>query len=135
MILKFHYLYSLEHWVSKQIKKYYHILFILLIKWFTNELLDLLKNSIKDSHPIFNQRHALRLLNLNTKGKDIINVIDTLNNNLFPNYQNNKEKAIYLGYVVRQILLTHLGLIQETDRDSYSNKTIDLAGPLLLEPV
>lgn len=98
-----------------------------------NELLDLLRNSIKDSHPIFNQRDALRLLALNTKGKDIINVIDTINNNLFPNYQNNKEKAIYLGYVVRQILLTHLGLIQETDRDSYSNKRIDLAGPLLLE--
>ena len=26
-----------------------------------------------------------------------------------------------------------MGLIQETDRDSYSNKRIDLAGPLLLE--
>lgn len=97
------------------------------------ELLDLLRNSIKDSHPIFNQRDALRLLALNTKGKDIINVTDTINNNFFPNYQNNKEKAIYLGYVVRKILLTHLGLISDTDRDSYSNKRIDLAGPLLLE--
>ena len=98
-----------------------------------NELLDLLRNSIKDSHPIFNQRDALRLLALNTKGKDIINVIDTLNNNLFPHYQTNKEKAVYLGYVARQLLLTHLEIIPETDRDSYSNKRIDLAGPLLLE--
>ena len=98
-----------------------------------NELLDLLRNSIKDSHPIFNQRDALRLLALNTKGKDIINVIDTLNNNLFPHYQTNKEKASYLGYVARQLLLTHLEIIPETDRDSYSNKRIDLAGPLLLE--
>jgi len=88
------------------------------------ELLDLLRNSIKDSHPIFNQRDALRLLALNTKGKDIINVIDILNNNLFPRYQNDKEKSIYLGYVARQLLLTHIGIVPETDRDSYSNKWI-----------
>jgi len=102
-------------------------------KGLQNEFIDLLRNSIKDSHPIFNQRDALRLLALNTKGKDIINVIDTLNNNLFPNYKGEKEKAIYLGYVVRQILLTHLGLVNETDRDSYANKRVDLAGPLMLE--
>ena len=97
------------------------------------ELIDLLRDTIKDSSPIYNQRDALRLLALNTKGKDIINVIDVLNNNLFPNYQSSKEKAIYLAYIARQLLLTYLGIIPETDRDSYSNKRIDLAGPLLLE--
>lgn len=97
------------------------------------ELMDLLRNSIKDSHPIFSQRDALRLLALNTKGKDIINVIDILKNNLFTHYKNAKEKGVYLGYVARQVLLTHIGIIPETDRDSYSNKRIDLAGPLLLE--
>ena len=98
-----------------------------------NELLDLLRNSVKDSHPVFNQRDALRLLALNTKGKDIINVIDILNNNFFPHYKTTKEKALYLGYVSRQVLLTHLGIIKDTDRDSYANKRVDLAGPLLLE--
>ena len=72
-------------------------------------------------------------LALHTKGKDIINVIDVLKNNFFPHYTNDKDKAIYLLYVVRQVLLTHLGIIKHTDRDSYSNKRIDLAGPLLLE--
>ena len=33
----------------------------------------------------------------------------------------------------RQILLTHLGIIKETDRDSYNMKRINLAGSLLLE--
>ena len=97
------------------------------------ELMDMLRDSVKDSESIFNQRDALRLLALNTKGKDIINVIDCLNNNLFPNYLTKKEKAIYLGYVSRQVLLTYIGVIPETDRDSYANKRIDLAGPLLLE--
>ena len=70
---------------------------------------------------------------MHTKGKDIINVIDVLKNNLFPSYTSDSDKALYLAYVVRQLLLTHLGLLKETDRDSYSNKRIDLAGPLLLE--
>ena len=98
-----------------------------------SEFMDLLRDSVKDSDPIYNQRDSLRLLAMNTKGKDIINVIDVLNNNLFPNYKSNKEKAIYLAYVSRQLLLTHLEIIPETDRDSYANKRIDLAGPLLLE--
>ena len=38
-----------------------------------------------------------------------------------------------MAYSIRQLLLTRLGVIKETDRDSYSNKRIDLAGPLLLE--
>ncbi len=98
-----------------------------------NQLLNILRYSIKDSQPVFTQRDALRLLALNTKGKDIINVIDILNNNLFPHYNTHREKGIFLAYTVRQLLLTHLGVIKQTDRDSYSNKRIDLAGPLLLE--
>ena len=98
-----------------------------------NQLLNILRYSIKDTQPVFTQRDALRLLAMNTKGKDIINVIDILNNNLFPHYTTYKEKGLFLAYITRQLLLTHLGVIKQTDRDSYSNKRIDLAGPLLLE--
>ena len=35
-------------------------------------------------------------------------------------------KAKYLGYTVRKILFTYIGIIPETDRDSYKNKRIDL---------
>ena len=60
------------------------------------------------------------------KSYEMINVIDTLNNNFLPNYSTNyKFKAIYLGYVCRQLLLTHLGIIKETDRDSYTMKRIN----------
>ena len=43
----------------------------------------------------------------------------------------NLSKGYYLGYVVRKILLTHIGLYSETDRDSYVNKRVDLPGSLL----
>ena len=93
-----------------------------------------LSPSIKDSQPVYTQSSALKLLSLNTKGKEVFNVLDILNNNLFPNYgSDRKQKAHYLGFVTRKLLLTHLGLIKETDRDSYSFKRIDLAGNLLLE--
>ena len=90
--------------------------------------------SIKDSQPIFNQKSAYKLLSLNTHGKENFNVYDTLENNLFPNYgSNHKEKSYYLGYAVRKMLLTHIGVLNKTDRDSYVNKRVELAGPLLLE--
>ena len=99
-----------------------------------NKLYELIIPSIKDAQPIYNQKNAYKLLSLNTKGKENYNVIDILNNNFFPNYgKNNISKAKYLGFSVRKILLTYLGVYKHTDRDSYTNKRIDLAGSLLLE--
>ena len=97
------------------------------------KLLDELCDSIKDTQPIFNQKTAMKYLSMYTKGKEIINIIDILNNNLFPNYINFYEKGIFLGYSVRNLLLTRIGVLKETDRDSYSMKRIDLAGSLLSE--
>ena len=64
----------------------------------------------------------MKLLAMNTKGKEIINVIDILSNNFLPNYKTN-EKCAYLGYSVRKLILVKLKVIKETDRDSYSFKT------------
>tara|TARA_Y100000389_G_scaffold5904_1_gene5696 strand:+ start:4000 stop:7905 length:3906 start_codon:yes stop_codon:yes gene_type:complete len=98
------------------------------------KLLKLIMPSIKHSQPIYNQRDAIHFLSLHVKNKEIINVIDALNNNFLPNYGNNyKFKGIYLGYMCRQVLLTHLGILKEADRDSYTMKRINLAGSLLLE--
>ena len=99
-----------------------------------SKLIELIRPSVKASHPIFTQKSAFKFLSLNTKGKENFNVIDYINNNLFPNYGiDNISKAYYLGYVVRKILLTHIGLYSDTDRDSYVNKRVDLPGSLLLE--
>ena len=74
-----------------------------------DKLIELIRPSIRASNPIFNQKSAYKLLALNTKGKETFNVIDILNNNLFPNYGNdNLSKAYYLGYIIRKMLLTHI---------------------------
>ena len=96
-------------------------------------LLNELMPSIKDSHPIFTQKAAIKLLAMHTKGKEIINVIDILSNNLYPNYITDEDKVYFLGYSTRKLLLTKIGSLKNTDRDSYSMKRIDLAGSLLLE--
>mgnify|MGYP001344998585 CR=1 FL=1 len=99
-----------------------------------SKLIEELLPSVKDSQPIFSQKSAYKFLSLQTKGKENFNVYDTLTNNLFPNYGSNEtEKGYYLGYVIRQILLTHCNLLKETNRDSYVNKRVDLPGSLLLE--
>ena len=51
--------------------------------------------SIRDSQPIYTQRDALKLLASLTKGKDVINVIDILNNNFIPHYTTYNEKSIF----------------------------------------
>jgi len=99
-----------------------------------NKLYDLIIPSMKYSQPIFSQESAIKLLSVHTKGKLNIHVFDILNNNFLPHYENNSLlKSKFLGYSVRKILLCELGLIDYTDRDSYTNKRIDLAGSLLLE--
>ena len=89
--------------------------------------------SIKDCQPVHDQRNALAILASKTKEKEIINALNLLRHNLFPNYETFLEKAYYLGYAVRSLLMTHLKISSETDRDSYSRKRIDLAGSLMLE--
>ena len=94
----------------------------------------LLYFSHRESRCIKNIKMAFKLLSLNTKGKETINVIDILNNNFLPNYgSDNYKKINLLSYVVRKLLLTHLGLLKKTNRDSYAYKRVDTPGPLLLE--
>ena len=78
-----------------------------------SRLLDELRASISDTQPIYDQKSAMKLLAMNTKGKEIINVIDILANNFLPNYKSNSDKCSYLGYSVRKLILTKLGIIKE----------------------
>ena len=110
-----------------------HIIYSTDNKEIKDNLMNILRFSAKDSEPIYSQKDAYNLLAIHTKGKERINVINILNNNLLPHYDSNQEKAFFIAYSVRRLLLTHLGVLPKTDRDSYANKRVDLAGPLLLE--
>ena len=56
---------------------------------------------------------------------------DVLNNDLFPHCRTKLEKTFFLGYMANELLQTSFVWKSISDRDSYANKRIDLAGTLL----
>ena len=73
---------------------------------------------------------------LNDMTKDKLNrlsfLYDTITENLLPHVgRDHYAKACYLAYMVRRLLLYHLGLEIDTIRDSFINKRIDTGGYLL----
>ena len=57
---------------------------------------------------------------------------DTVYENILPHCGPDfMDKAYYLAYMVRKLLLKELGIEQDTDRDSFLNKRVDTSGYLL----
>uniref|UniRef100_A0A6C0FC32 DNA-directed RNA polymerase n=1 Tax=viral metagenome TaxID=1070528 RepID=A0A6C0FC32_9ZZZZ len=54
-----------------------------------------------------------------------------LENDLFPHCPSKTEKIYFLGYMINKLLKTSFGWRKPDDRDSYSNKRLDLAGSLI----
>ena len=54
-----------------------------------------------------------------------------LENDLFPHCPSKTEKIYFLGYMINKLLRTSFGWRKPDDRDSYSNKRLDLAGSLI----
>ena len=44
-----------------------------------------------------------------------------------------KEKACFLGYMIKKLILTTIKYREEDDRDNYSNKRIEIAGTLMYD--
>jgi DNA-directed RNA polymerase II subunit RPB2 len=112
---------------------------------FANQGLRLLTPSInsEDNKLIYDQMTALKYLEKFIKnmeqgeGGDIQRnrverfalLYKNIYDNLFPHVGNDfREKALYLGYCVNQLLQVMLGIKEETDRDSFEYKRIDLSG-------
>jgi DNA-directed RNA polymerase II subunit RPB2 len=57
--------------------------------------------------------------------------LDIINHDLFPHCYNITQKIYFLGYMSFKLLRASLGYLSPDDRDSYSNKRIDLTGTLL----
>ncbi len=57
--------------------------------------------------------------------------LEVIENDIFPHCKTKTQKIYMLGYMTNILLQTSFGWLKETDRDSYLNKRIDLAGPLL----
>ena len=106
-------------------------------------LLELLKASIIDANEVLTQESAIDYLikhvsyipiNMTPseglqKKKEFLQ--DVLTNDLLPHCKTTEHKIYFIGYMVSQMLKTSLGILKETDRDSYKNKRIDTCGMLL----
>ena len=97
--------------------------------------IDLFIPSIHDAGLIFNQEIALKYIATFTKGKTIPHVLEILSNYLLPNIGelNFYNKALFIGYMVRELLLVFNGNKKPTDRDSFKYKRVELAGELLYD--
>lgn len=69
---------------------------------------------------------------LSHKQKKIKILLNILKHDFLPHVgENFEDKAIYLGYMMKKLLLCHLGIKPFDDRDSYLNKRVDTPGVML----
>ncbi|MBA42390.1 MAG: hypothetical protein CMF62_00085 [Magnetococcales bacterium] len=91
--------------------------------------------SIYDAGQIYSQEGALQYISTFTKEKTIAKTNHILMDFFLPNIGelNFKNKAFYLGYMVKKLLDVVKGNIPPTDRDSFKYKRIELSGKLYYE--
>jgi DNA-directed RNA polymerase II subunit RPB2 len=96
------------------------------------DILEFLRYSINDSHGLYTQDEALEYISNFVEFKSMDKLKYILVNDLFPNVGTSyKNKAMFLGHIVKKIVKVSLGVLPETDRDSYMYKRVDISGFLL----
>lgn len=107
------------------------------------ELMEALRPSIEEAEPIKDQQVALDFIGKRgaavgvTRDKRIAYARELMEKHLLPHIgvdaleKDATKKGYFFGYMVYKLLLVSLGRRDEDDRDHYSNKRLDLAGPLL----
>ena len=97
--------------------------------------LHLLRPSIHDAGHIFTQEAAIKFIATFTKGKTTSHVMQILMNYFLPHIGelNFKQKAYFLGYMTKRLLMVNTGEAKPTNRDSYVYKRIEIAGTLIYD--
>ena len=109
--------------------------FCLLDREKYDNYVDLFIPSIHDAGRIFNQEVALKYIAMLTKGKTIPHALEILTNYLLPHIgeMNFNEKAYFIGYMTKQLLMVYTKEMKATDRDNFAYKRIELTGSLLYD--
>lgn len=95
-------------------------------------IVEFLRYSIIDNQGIYTQEDALAYIAKHVEYQSMDKLKYILVNDLFPNVGNNfKNKAMFLGHIVRKIVKVCLGALQPTDRDNYMYKRVDISGFLI----
>ena len=89
--------------------------------------------SIHDASKIFNQSNAINYIKKFTKYGTTGYILEILSDFFLPHVGelNLREKAYFVGYMVRRMLNVSLDIESPTDRDSFSYKRVELSGTLL----
>lgn len=97
--------------------------------------IDLFRPSVYDAGNIFTQEDAIQYISTLTKAKTIPSTMHILMDYFLPNIGelNFKQKAFYLGYMVKRLLSVYLKQEAPTDRDNFKYKRVELSGSLLYE--
>lgn len=97
--------------------------------------IDLFIPSVHDAGTLFTQELCLKYIASLTKGKTIPTVLDILMNYFLPHVGelNFQEKAYFVGYMVRELLMVYTGEKKPTDRDNFKFKRIEVSGSLLYD--
>ena len=95
--------------------------------------IDLFIPSVHDASTIFTQNAALEYIKQFTKGYTINHVLHILMNFFLPHIGelNFKSKALYLGYMVKNLLAVSVGAQKPTSRDNYRFKRFVTSGALI----
>ena len=86
-----------------------------------------------NEHKIYTQEDAFNYLRSMVKYNTLDHVRHILSTDIFPNISVYHNKGKYLGYLVKQFINVVMHISQESDRDSYIYKRVDISGYLLAE--
>ena len=98
-----------------------------------NQIIDFFRYSIVQGlSDITNQEEAFTYLTNFVEYKNVDKVRHVLIYDLFPNVGHSfKNKALFLGHILRKLIKVALGAAKESDRDSYIFKRVDVSGFLI----
>jgi len=95
-------------------------------------MVDFLRYSILHASSIQSQEEALKYLTNFVEYKNVDKLKHVIINDLFPNVGNEfKNKALFLGHIIKKLIKVCLGITKESDRDSYIFKRVDISGFLM----
>jgi len=97
--------------------------------------LQTLRPCVHDAGLVFTQQAALKFIATLTKGKTISHALQILMIYFLPHIGelNFKQKALYVGYIVKRLLEVAHGESKPTDRDSYLYKRLEIPGTLVYD--
>jgi DNA-directed RNA polymerase II subunit RPB2 len=100
-----------------------------------SDYIDLFIPSIYDAGKIFTQEDALQYISTLTKAKTIPSTMYILMDLFLPNIGelNFKQKAFFLGYMVKRMLAVYKKDDKPTDRDNFKYKRVELSGSLIYD--